>query len=378
MVLGLFVLLIKIGPSARLDIASIMAHTFGHSNATAVAPPAPPPSSGNWALGSTDLQIVKDALAALATTTDPVPNNKPTEAPTKPSEYSYVWNPIRRGGKTSTDLVATTVTKSLSVVPQIGRRWCQCPPQQCQCPPPVSIYDQILDGLIALEAYARWMSDMVAALAYHGAHWLRSEAELEFRYRRALLNDFVKSPTVRVVVEGAATQAANSRQALRRVYAHARDRLCANGRCDTVTQTARDAAREAQARGWRSVLQARRGLVVAITHGQRAVNEAVAASNELLDGAAAGARRFAEKTAAKTSGEKAPKKVKEERKRCGGGKWRRGKDAKSAPKPKSKHNHARRPRGKGGKKDDPNQRLQCGFRGYARGCASTLRTRHVY
>lgn len=381
MVLGLLVLLIKIGPSARLDLASIISHTFGHTN-TKVAPPAPPPARGNWALGSNDLQIVKDTLAALTTTTD-VLNDVPTEAPSAPSEYSFVWNKLRRGGKTSTDLVTTTATKSLSVVPQIRRRRCQCPPQSCRCSPSAPILDNVIDGLIALEAYARWMSDVVTALSYHAAHWLRHEVELEYKYRAALLKDFVKSPTVRVVVEHAVT----SRQVMRRAYQHARDRVCANGRCARAADTARDA----QARGWRSVLQARRGLDVALTQGQRLVDDTVARSSEFLDttvarsselfdGAITGARGVAERAAeryAEKRGEKRGEKQVEKKsakregtgKRCKGG---RVKDAKSRAMAKAKRG-ARRARWGKGKKNDPNQRLQCGFRGYARGCGVDVR-----
>lgn len=368
MVLGLLVLLVKIGPSARLDLASIMSHTFGQNRNITVAPAAPSPAR-TWSLGSTDLQIVKDTLAALKSTAAPAgelaesKKDGPTEAPVASTEYSYVWSKLRRNGKTSTDLIATAATKSLSVVPRKARRSCQCPPQQCRCPPSATILDQIMDGLIAIDTYARWMSDMVIALAHHAGQWVRNEIELEYKYHQAILKDFVKSPTVRVIVD----HAVNSPKAMRRVCLQARDRVCANGRCDRAAAKARDV----KVRGWRSVKQARRGLDVARNHGHRLANDAVARGNELIDGAVAGARSVAERAAehyARTQEKKTKAEMGGRVKSCG------GKAAKSkCNKAKGKatgygytgSRGARRwRRGKG---NDPNKRLQCGFRGYGRG-----------
>ncbi|BEI87088.1 hypothetical protein CcaverHIS002_0704340 [Cutaneotrichosporon cavernicola] len=284
-----------LGPSP-LQLAPIMSHKWGSYSGPAT-PPGPPPAQSNWELGTADLQVVKDTLAALTTSNELVPKGVPTEASTTPSEYLYVWNKLRKGGKTSTDLIETTTTNSLVAVPQIRRRACQCPPKQCKCPPAASILDHLHDGIVALDTYARWMSDIVAGLVYHAGQWVRNEVELELNYHGQLLNDFVKSPTVRVIVESAM----DSPKTVARLYQNARDRVCANGRCERAT----DAAHQAQARGWRSILQARRGLDVALTHGQRAVDTAMTASNELLNGAVAGARtageRYAEKKAEKKS-----------------------------------------------------------------------------
>jgi hypothetical protein len=257
---------------------------------------------------------------------------------------------LRRNGKTPTDLITTTtVTNSLTVVPQIWRKTCQCPPKQCKCPPATSILDHFVDGLVALDTYARWMSDIVAGLVYHASQWVRSEIELEIKYQREVINAFVKSPAVRAVVEGTM----NSPQTMARLYKNARDRVCANGRCERAA----DAAHQAQARGWRGLLQARRGLDVALTRGQLAVDKAKAARDELLGGATAGARkagkRFADQKAEKKSGG-----CKAQKKAGGCKEWRK-----------------RRRWSYKGKKADPNQRLQCGFRGYGRGCDVRGRTR---
>ncbi|BEI94861.1 uncharacterized protein CcaverHIS019_0704420 [Cutaneotrichosporon cavernicola] len=293
--IGLLLMLMQLGPSP-LQLAPIMSHKWGSYSGPAT-PPGPPPAQSNWELGTADLQVVKDTLAALTTSNELVPKGVPTEASTTPSEYLYVWNKLRKGGKTSTDLIETTTTNSLVAVPQIRRRACQCPPKQCKCPPAASILDHLHDGIVALDTYARWMSDIVAGLVYHAGQWVRNEVELELNYHGQLLNDFVKSPTVRVIVESAM----DSPKTVARLYQNARDRVCANGRCERAT----DAAHQAQARGWRSILQARRGLDVALTHGQRAVDTAMTASNELLNGAVAGARtageRYAEKKAEKKS-----------------------------------------------------------------------------
>ncbi|BEJ18118.1 hypothetical protein CspHIS471_0703950 [Cutaneotrichosporon sp. HIS471] len=291
--IGLLLILVQLGPSP-LELAPIMSHKWG-SNSGPATSPGPPPAQSNWALGTADLQVVKDTLAALTTSNEVVPKDVPTEAPTAPSEYLYVWNKLRKGGKTSTDLIETTTTNSLVAVPQIRRRACQCPPKQCKCPPAASILDHLLDGIVALDTYARWMSDIVAGLVYHAGQWVRNEVELELNYQGQLLDAFVKSPAVRVIVESAM----DSPKTVVRLYQNARDRVCANGRCERATE----AAHQAQGRGWRSILQARRGLDVALTHGQRAVDTAMAASNELLNGAVAGARtageRYAEKKAKK-------------------------------------------------------------------------------
>ncbi|CAK9782095.1 hypothetical protein CC85DRAFT_305615 [Cutaneotrichosporon oleaginosum] len=345
--IGMLLLILTHFELSPFDVITMLSHKWGTSSTPTSQPPPPPPASGShWALGTADLQIVKDTLAALTTSSAVAPKEIPTEAPTAPSEYSYVWSKLRKSGESSTDLIATTVANSLSVVPQFRRKTCQCPPAQCICPRAASLTAYVVDGLIAIDVYTRWMAKLVVDMTNHAGQWLRSEIELEVKYQRELLKALVKSPAVRAVVESAI----ETSHTMSDLYRATRERVCSDRRC----VQAADRVRQLQARGWRGIMQARRGLDVALTRGQLAVDKARAVSTELLGGAVAGARSAGKRCSSKTSkGEK----------KTGGCKEREGKK--------------RRRWSYKGKKTDPNQRLQCGFRGYGRGCDQPERAAHV-